>query len=145
LLQFTLDQLFERRNGLQLTYAAYEAIGKVEGALAHYADQIYESLDEDEKQRMRNILLQMVQPGNGVADTRRIARRSEIGEEDWPLVLRLSNQRLVVINTTTDGQEIAEIAHEALIQNWCQLQDWMKADRSFRAWQERLRSALRQW
>ncbi len=145
LLQFTLDQLFQRRNGLQLTYAAYEAIGKIEGALAHYADQIYETLDEDKKQRMRNILLQMVQPGNGIADTRRMARRSEIGEEDWKLVSWLSYKRLVVISTTADGQEIAEIAHEALIQNWGQLQDWMKADRSFRAWQERLRSSLRQW
>jgi WD40 repeat protein/transcriptional regulator with XRE-family HTH domain/ABC-type dipeptide/oligopeptide/nickel transport system ATPase component len=145
LLQFTLDQLFQRRDGLQLTYATYEAIGKVEGALAHYADQIYETLDEEKKRRTRNILLQMVQPGNGVADTRRMARRGEIGEEDWKLVLWLSDKRLVVTSTTADGHEIAEIAHEALIQNWGQLQNWMKVDRGFRTWQERLRSALRQW
>jgi WD40 repeat protein len=94
---------------------------------------------------MRNILLEMVQPGDGVADTRRMARRSEISAEDWQLVLSLADKRLVVINTTPDGQEIAEIAHEALIQNWEQLQNWMKADRSFRAWKVRLRSALRQW
>ena len=35
--------------------------------------------------------------------------------------------------------------HEALIQHWGELQAWMNTDRVFRAWQERLRGAKRQW
>ncbi|HET7641089.1 MAG TPA: ATP-binding protein, partial [Ktedonobacteraceae bacterium] len=34
LLQFTLDQLFQRRSGHQLTYAAYYEVGGIKGALA---------------------------------------------------------------------------------------------------------------
>jgi hypothetical protein len=120
-------------------------MGKVKGALARYADQVYNALNEEEKRRVRHIFLQMVQPGDGTAGTRRITKRDELNAEDWMLVRRLSDQRLVVVSTTQNGQEIAEIAHEALIQNWQLLQDWMKMDGNFRAWQERLRSILRQW
>jgi WD40 repeat protein len=37
------------------------------------------------------------------------------------------------------------VVHEALIQKWGRFQEWMDSDRSFRSWQERLRSNLRQW
>jgi hypothetical protein len=32
-----------------------------------------------------------------------------------------------------------------LIRSWKRLREWMQANRNFRSWQERLRSALRQW
>jgi WD40 repeat protein len=35
--------------------------------------------------------------------------------------------------------------HEALIQKWGKFREWMRADRAFRSWQERLRDNLRQW
>jgi hypothetical protein len=41
LLQMTLAQLFERREGAELTFAAYEAMGGVEGAIAAYADGVF--------------------------------------------------------------------------------------------------------
>ena len=41
LLQFTLDQLFQRRSGRQLTLSAYREIGGVKGALARQAEETY--------------------------------------------------------------------------------------------------------
>lgn len=41
--------------------------------------------------------------------------------------------------------DTVDVAHEALIRGWQRLREWVDADREFRAWQERLRSALRQW
>src|SRR5205823_805797 len=38
-----------------------------------------------------------------------------------------------------------EIVHEALITHWERLRLWMATDRSFRLWQERLRSVCVQW
>lgn len=38
-----------------------------------------------------------------------------------------------------------EVVHEALIRNWGELREWMNTDRVFRAWQERLRAAKKQW
>jgi hypothetical protein len=44
LLQFALSQLWRRQSWGQMTHAAYEAIGGVEGALAQYADEVYGAL-----------------------------------------------------------------------------------------------------
>jgi WD40 repeat protein/class 3 adenylate cyclase len=145
LLEFTLTQLWERQADGWLTHADYEAMGCVEGALAAYADQVYAKLDAAEQETARHALVQLVQPGEGTEDTRRIAGKEELGEESWDLIQRLADRRLVVTGRDSQGRETAEVVHEALIQKWGRFQDWMDSDRSFRAWQERLRSSLRQW
>ena len=48
-------------------------------------------------------------------------------------------------NREPGGTETVEIAHEALITSWERLRAWVEADLTFRAWQESLRVALRQW
>lgn len=145
LLEFALTELWGRRNGKQLTHAAYETIGEVEGALAGYADQQYARLSESEQAQVRRIFVQLVRPGEGTEDTRRLATKAELGEERWALVTRLANSRLVV--TSQDGvkQETVEVVHEALIRNWGELRGWMASDRTFRVWQDRLRAAMQQW
>jgi len=145
LLEFTLTQLWERQTDGWLTHADYEAMGCVEGALAAYADQVYADLDEDEQERARRAMVQLVQPGEGTEDTRRIATREDLGDASWNLIQRLADRRLVVTGRDAQGHETAEVVHEALIQKWGRFQEWMDADRAFRAWQERLRGGLRQW
>jgi WD40 repeat protein len=146
LLEFALTQLWDEQQSGQLSHAAYEAIGRVQGALARYADQIYIDLDETKHQLARHIFTQLVQPGEGTMDTRRLADRQELGESYWTLVRELADARLVVTGIeTTSGQETVEVVHEALIQGWGRLREWMAEDRAFRTWQERLRAALRGW
>ena len=145
LLEFTLTQLWEHQTDGWLTHADYEAMGCVEGALAAYADQVYADLDESMQDRARHALVQLVQPGEGTEDTRRIATREELGDESWNLIQRLAGQRLVVTGRDAQGHETVEVVHEALIQKWGRFREWMDADRAFRAWQERLRGSLRQW
>jgi hypothetical protein len=60
-------------------------------------------------------------------------------------VQQLADKRLVVTSRNAANQETVEVVHEALIGNWNQLRQWMDKDRLFRAWQERLRTATRQW
>jgi WD40 repeat protein len=145
LLEFTLTQLWERHTDGWLTHGDYEAMGCVEGALAAYADQVYADLDSQEQERARQALVQLVQPGEGTEDTRRIATHEELGDESWSLIQRLADRRLVVTGLDAQGRETAEVVHEALIQKWGRFQAWMDADRDFRGWQERLRNSLRQW
>ncbi len=57
----------------------------------------------------------------------------------------LADARLVVTGRDAAGQETVEVAHEALIAGWGRLRGWMEEDRTFRAWQERLRASLRSW
>jgi serine/threonine protein kinase len=145
LLQFALTELWEQARKGYLTHDGYDAIGGVEGALARYADKKFNELTPDEQQQARRVFIQMVRPGAGTEDTRRLAERSELGESNWQLVQKLADARLVVTSLAPNGQETVEVVHEALIRGWRQLRTWMEEDRAFRAWQERLRAALRQW
>ena len=145
LLEFTLTQLWEHQTDGWLTHADYEAMGCVEGALASYADQVYADLDASEQEQARRALVQLVQPGEGTEDTRRIATREEFRSDSWQLIQHLAEKRLVVAGRDAQGRETAEVVHEALIQKWGRFQEWMNANRAFRTWQEGLRSNMHQW
>ncbi len=146
LLEFALLLLWEKQAGGWLTHAAYEEIGQATGALARYAEQVYGELNDADQERAQQIFMQLVRPGEGTDDTRRVARRGEIGEVNWPLVRCLADKRLVVTGReAVTGDETAEVAHEALIQRWARLRSWLDNDRAFRIWQEELRAALRAW
>ncbi len=164
LLEFALTLLWERLDFGWLTHAAYEQIGRAEGALARYAQEEFEALTSEDQQLARRIFVQLVQPGEGTEDTRRVAARADLatppgvgnpagldtpgglGDEAWGLVRHLADRRLVVTDHDPGtGVETVEVVHEALIQHWQQLQAWMAEDRAFRTWQERLRAGLRTW
>jgi WD40 repeat protein len=148
LLEFALTLLWEKRTGRQLTHAAYQAIGKVKGALTNYTDKKYSELNPDEQKQLRRIFIQLVRPSEGGEDARRLATKNELGEANWSLVKKLADARLVVTSQNAARQETVEtveIVHETLIQNWDVLEEWMKEDREFRAWQERLRTSMSEW
>ncbi|NEO61215.1 MAG: trypsin-like serine protease [Moorea sp. SIO4G2] len=155
LLEFALTLLWAKQQNGQLTHQAYEDIGGVEKALAEYAEEEYQNLSEEDKQRAQRVFIQLVRPGAGTEDTRRLATRDEVGEDNWDLVTRkegLADARLVVTNKTekTEGkvetdQETVEIIHEALIREWGTLRGWMEVNREFRTWQERLKVRMQEW
>ncbi|BAY42117.1 WD-repeat protein (plasmid) [Nostoc sp. NIES-2111] len=146
LLEFTLTQLWQKQQQGWLTHQAYADIGGVETALANHAESVYAQLSIVDKERVRQIFIQLVQPTDNSADIRRLATREEVGEENWQLVAQLADARLVVTNRhEITNVETVEIIHEALIKNWRRLQQWMQVDREFRCWQEQLRAVIRQW
>ena len=145
LLEFALTLLWEGQTDGWLTHEGYEDIGRVDGALARYADDVLNGLDPDQREGARRVFEQLVHPGQGTEDTRRVATSAELGDRDWRLVQHLADKRLVVTGRDADGTEIVEVVHEALIQRWGQLGAWMNEDRAFRSWQEDLRTAIRAW
>ena len=146
LLEFALTELWQRRQGKELTHLAYTEIGQVQGALARHANEEYDKLSEAQREQMRRIFIQLVRPGEGTEDTRRLATKAELGAVNWALVKQLADARLVVTSRSEEAQvETVEVVHEALIRNWGELRGWMDTDRVFRAWQERLRAGMYQW
>ena len=144
LLEFTLEQLWERQAG-RLTHQGYDAIGGVEQALASHADRTMESLTRSERTAAQQVFLQLVHPGEGQEDTRRVAIRAELGEQSWPLVSRLATARLVVTGRDESGEQTVELIHEALIRHWGMLRAWVNEHRAFRIWQDQLRQQVRAW
>ncbi len=146
LLEFALTQLWSKQKNWYLTHKAYEEIGGLEKALAKHADEVLKNLSKEEKQRAEKVFIQLVRPGEGTQDTRRVATRNEVGKENWGLVKRLADERLVVTGwDEIEKIETVEIVHEALIREWGTLREWIEANREFRIWQERLKQEMRDW
>ncbi|OKH56056.1 hypothetical protein NIES2101_02040 [Calothrix sp. HK-06] len=146
LLEFALTQLWEKQIDNRLTHAAYDEIGGIEAALARYAEQVYNKLNLEEQEQTRRIFVQLVLPGVGTEDIRYLAKRAEIGEENWNLVMHLASKRLIITGHDEATQkETVEIVHEALIREWERLRQWIKQDREFRIWLSELRATMQQW
>lgn len=146
LLEFCLSELWKLQVDSTLNHKGYETIGRVRGALATFAEQIYESLNEQEKKFAKGIFIQLVQPGQGTEDTRRIANIDEIGISNENLIQKLADLRLIVTNHNENSkQTTVEIIHEALIREWKRLRDWIESERKFRIWQEDLRQFIKRW
>jgi WD40 repeat protein/energy-coupling factor transporter ATP-binding protein EcfA2 len=145
MLEFALTLLWDKQANGRLSHEAYDRVGGVRGALSQHADLVYQRFTEAEQHQVRRVFVQLVSPGEGTEDSRRLAIPEDVNPQDWPIVQRLADERLVVTSAGPGGEQVAEVAHEALILQWEQLRRWMTADREFRLWQERVRSAIRLW
>ncbi|WP_376794185.1 protein kinase [Thermogemmatispora sp.] len=153
LLEFTLDQLFHQRSGRRLTRRAYEAIGGVRGALARHAESTYAALPSDQHRFLaRQLFLRLVQPGReGQAPLRRWVRQSELAFEDERQTRLMEETATAFIKArllTSErraGEVVLEVSHEALLQEWPRLVDWMRQVGEDLLLQHRVSADVQEW
>jgi tetratricopeptide (TPR) repeat protein len=150
LLEFVLKDLWEKRRGRVLLNETYDAIGGLQGAVATKADELLKDLSLADQKILQRVFLRIVRPSESGLDTRRRATFSELPAEGAELVSKLANERLLVTNKVTDEtdsglEQTVEVAHEALISNWGTLRAWIREDREFLLWRDRLGSLLKEW
>ena len=144
LLAFALEQLWDQQVNRSLTHQAYDSLGGVNGALARHAESIFGKLGETEQAEVKRLFLQLIQPGQGTQDTRRVAKIADLGNDET-LLTHLADARLIVTNNRMLQGGTVELVHEALITHWGRLREWIEEARAFRIWQERVRIALDEW
>ncbi|NEY32581.1 WD40 repeat domain-containing protein [Streptomyces sp. PRKS01-65] len=144
LMSHALLETWRHRSGRVLTETAYEAAGGLRGAVVRTAEQVYGELTAPQAELARRILLRLVAPGDGTADTRRPTDQAELdfgNAADTRVVLeRLARARLI---TFDDGT--ADLAHEALITAWPRLRAWIDAERDRLRVHRALSAAARTW
>jgi len=152
LLQYALTEVFERREGLTLTLQAYQSSGGVLGALARRAEEVYLQLDLAQQRTARQMFLRLVTLGEGMEDTRRRTRRSEIAEiapsaQTLQSILDAFGQfRLLTFDYEGGTREpTLEVAHEALIREWRRLRDWLDVSRGDVRLQRVLAGEANEW
>ena len=146
LLEFLLTELWARRERGLLTHGAYAAIGGVKGAIATRAEAELERLTPEQREALRRVMIRLVTPGEGQADTR---ARAQIppGDAAAEAVVRLfADARLLTTGfDEATGHETVEVSHEALIREWSTYRGWVDADREFLRTVERVKDAMRAW
>jgi WD40 repeat protein/class 3 adenylate cyclase len=130
LLAHALRATWDERDGRTLTVDAYRATGGVNGAIASTADQVMRAFDDTDRAVAKRLLLRLVEPGEGIDDTRRRATLAELrpaddvdGRSDHVIDILVA-ARLVSIDAGT-----VQVAHEALIREWPQLRSWLDVER----------------
>jgi WD40 repeat protein/serine/threonine protein kinase len=164
LMQYALTELFEcRQNGI-LTYAAYQKTGGVLGALSRKAEELYSSLTPFQQEVARQLFLRLVTLGEGVEDTRRRVKISELesllydsssygadktSSADQPAKVVLETfgkARLLSFDRQPHSHSpTIEIAHEALLREWKRLRKWLDEARTEVRLQRALNNAASDW
>ena len=160
LLQHALRELWGVRVGDRLTHHGYQSIGGVEGALAARADEVYLSLAEQDRGLVRRWFTDAVQLVGDTAVSRPVERDRLLGaapgdvdaqradptlDRRRELLDRLVAARLLSTGARADGVPVVELVHEALIDGWGRLRNWIAADRELLLWRQELTDATQRW
>jgi WD40 repeat protein/energy-coupling factor transporter ATP-binding protein EcfA2 len=152
MLQYALTELFERREGRRLTKAAYDATGRVSGALARRAEDVFVHLDGVQQAAARQLFLRLVTLGEGTEDTRRRTLHGELKalDVDQPaldaVLQAFGKSRLLLFDRDPATREpTVEVAHEALLREWRRLRGWLDESRADVRMQRLLGAAAREW
>ncbi len=147
LLSFTASRLWELRDRQfhRLTRRAYEAMGGVGGALGLHAEQTLAALGAEERRLVREAFRHLVTAEGtraqlSVADLDQVLASPSAGA----VIDKLVAARLLVIAEHEDGARV-EIIHEALLDAWPRIRQWIREDADRARMRDQVRSAARQW
>jgi WD40 repeat protein/tetratricopeptide (TPR) repeat protein len=153
LLQFTLLQLWENRQGNRITMQTYERLGGGRIGVGRAAERVYQSCAaQGDGDVVRRLWISLVQPMVGGGWQGRVVRRSELyrdGEENERVdrvLEELSNAGLLSRRPgNTPGAETLAPIFDAIIEVWPRLVEWLAELSDQRRRWERLRAAAEQW
>ena len=140
LLSYLLDQLYRsdelESHGHTLTYATYERLGKLEGAIATQAESVLERCAAADRHALGSVLFALAEISvvEGNVD-RAIARRVPLstfpsGSPQRRLVEALLDPgaRLLVSDTEKWDRPTVRVAHEALISRWARAREYVQGN-----------------
>lgn len=136
LIEFALSELYARRNARnELTFEAYEQIGRVDGAIVQYVDNLYAGLTNGEKEIFEHLLSAIVteSASNKGIYVRRIARLAELEKDEAykQLIAKMVKAHLFVTGKDMGGEPTLTIAHEMLLTSWKVILNWIEKEKSF--------------
>lgn len=146
LLQHTLQALYERRSDDgELRFEAYRAIGGLEGALAHRAEEVFAALPDAARRGLDSLFSQSIvmQQDNDSVSARRVAW-SALDDDARALAEAFVRARLFVAELS-DGLAGVRVAHEALLRQWPRARDWIQDNRRLLQAKARMRRAAARW
>ena len=146
LISHALAETWRRRSGSRLTLENYRATGGVAGAIGQTAESLYSSMLTTDQQRVaRRLLLRLVRPGQGVADTRRPIGIEDLDADPQPHIMHEVAEALSAARLLTIDDENVQLAHEAIIRSWPRLGDWINSSRDDLRFQQRIGRAAHEW
>ena len=160
LIQETLALLWGGLKRRFLPLTAYEDLSRpgdaqltgLQVAIARHADTVLTELRGEQQTIARRIFLRLIQFGEGRPDTRRqqtvrVLRSADETQKEFDHTLEhLTIHRLLTRSGTEEGEASqVDIAHDALINGWPTLQNWIKERRKAEQTRRQLEAKAAEW
>ena len=126
----------------------------LEVAIARHADGVLKRLEVASPVQVeiaRRVFVRLVQFGEGRPDTRRQQSVAQLRAGNDPVAFEatlraLASNRLITLTADREtGRRRADIAHEALIRGWPQLQNWIEESRKAEEVRRKLERKAQEW
>jgi WD40 repeat protein/TPR repeat protein len=157
LLSYLLDQLYRidvlEGHGNTLSYATYERLGRLEGAIATQAEAVLARCAAEDRGALGSVLFALVEisAAEGNID-RAVARRVPLstfppGSPQRRLVDALldPDARLLVSDSGSGGTPTVRVAHEALISRWAQAREFVEKNAEALKIRHRIEERFKLW
>lgn len=139
LLSNALFRAWDHASGQSVTVEDYVETGGLWGGLEHLAEEVFADSSAEEQERIRALLLSLVQVSADGFERRSIDM-SAIAEEDLAFVDRFLSARLLSIT----GSSLV-VSHSALLRQWGRLRSWAEEARDALLLRRRLSKAAEVW
>src|SRR5450830_1591534 len=148
LLQYTLQALYlNREPGGELSWAAYDALGGLEGAIGRRAEAVLAALPAPQQAALTRLLPRLVTvAGEDASPTSRsVSSASLTDSSERALVDALIEARLLVADRLRGGEIGVRVAHEALLRRWPRVTAWVAQHRATLTARAELLPWARRW
>ena len=155
LLSYLLDQMYRsdvlETHGSNLTFATYEALGHLEGAIATRAEAVMDSCAHEDRRALGAVLFSLVQMSTTDSDIERaVCRRVPLsnfppGTPQRRLIEALLHARLLVSDVEPGEAPFVRVAHEALIVRWIRAREFVKGNEQALKIRRRLEERYALW
>lgn len=131
LMAYALEELYKlaiQRNDRLMTYANYDQIGGVQGAIGARAEHVFKEANLSEPTLVEAFKrLVRVDTTGKATKCRARFRRDEINQATLSLIDRFVDARLLVMDDDQlNNQVTVEVAHEAVLRQWPRLKEWIE-------------------
>jgi WD40 repeat protein len=145
LLSYALLATWQRRAGVTMTLAGYQAGGGIWESVSRRAETTYDAFTPEVQETARRTLLRMVRIATDAEHTRRRVPTAELppdtGEDPVRQVLDVfARDRLVTVDIDT-----VTITHESLLRAWPRLRQWIERDSADLVIHQQLNDAAERW
>ena len=162
LLQFALDELFRLndKDTRTLTFASYNQLGGVIGALGKRAESVFTSLPAEAQKAFAELLPLLVSfdiEGDQTA-VRRWANLEQVkdGLAQQTLTDALIESRFLTVDSKSTGasnpaetethtESIASFSHEAILTQWDRVSEWIRENREHLKLRSRIEQSHQRW
>lgn len=148
LIAYTLNQLYQQEQGNgthNLSIAAYEKFGGVQGAVQKRAEAALQGLQIDLDTALPQLFTHLIEVNEQEIATRRRTPKAQLHGDVITAADALTEARLLVSGKGKNNQPTLEVAHETVLSGWKRLCDWILAHADLLRARRDLEYAATEW